>query len=160
MKILTQINQALFQAPASLRYSKHKTVTWLVIYLSLGLLVFSTFSWFLIDNQQTIKFHILDYFFPQSWHELSEKLGLFFFESQAKIVIGNLVLSGSLVAASIFLFPIKEKYSATFEREAGFDNGPVQEFSLAMQVLEESKLFLFYLTAQSVILWIGYYPYS
>ncbi|WP_144391891.1 hypothetical protein [Pleionea sediminis] len=102
---------------------------------------------------------ILDYLFPESWHSLSEKLYSFFFESQSKQVLGNAILSGSLVIASIFLFPIKEKYSAVFEKEQGYPNGPYQEFPLWLQGIEETRLFLFYLTAQMIILWIGYYPY-
>jgi len=114
----------------------------------------------MLANQMALKALVMDYFFPQSWHEISEKLINFMFESQAKTVISNLLLSGSLVIASIFLFPVKEKYSAEFEKEAGYSQGSNEEFSLLFQAWEETKLFLIYLTAQSIILLIGYYPFQ
>ena len=60
----------------------------------------------------------------------------------------------------MFLFPLKERYSAIFEKEMGYPNGQPEEYSLAYQAVEETRLFLFYLTAQLSILWIGYYPYE
>jgi len=160
MKVIEQLEHAFIGAPVSLTSMSRRSGAWLVVYFLCGLAIFSVLSWFLLENQESIKFVILDYFFPQSWHRVSESLGLFFFESQAKVVVGNLIISGSLVIASIFLFPIKEQYSAKFESDADYDNGVIQEFSLPMQALEEAKLFLLFLTTQSVILWIGYYPYT
>lgn len=159
MTLLKQITEACFYAPRSLLQLKSNSLMWLGIYFISAFAVFSLFTSLLITHQEAIKNILLDYFFPQSWHGISQKLANFFFESQAKIVIGNMIISGSLVLASIFLFPIKEKYSAEFEKDAKYPNGPVKEFPLSYQAWEEIKLFLFYLTAQSVILWIGYYPY-
>lgn len=160
MKFNEQMSHALIRAPLSLRSMSRHSGVWLVVYFSCGLVIFSVISGFLLKNQESIKFLVLDYFFPQSWHQISESLGLFFFDSQAKVVVGNLIISGSLVIASIFLFPIKEKYSAKFEKDAAYNNGISQEFSLPMQALEEAKLFVLFLAVQSVILWIGYYPYT
>ena len=160
MRLTQQITLALFFAPLSLRHLKKNSLVWLLSYLTLGLVVFSIFSWFLLENQDHIKQNILDYFFPQSWQNVSERLGVYLFESQAKVVLSNLVLSGSLVMASLFLFPIKEKYSAKFEQDLPVNNGSIKEFPLIMQALEETKLFIVYLAAQSIILWIGYYPYQ
>jgi len=160
MSLLLQIKLALFDAPLSIRLIRLKSIQWAMIYCMAAVAIFGLFSWLMLANQQTIKESLLSYFFPQSWHEISEKLANFLFESQAKTVISNLILSGSLVMASIFLFPIKEKYSAIFEKEARFNNGETDEFPLIYQAWEEAKLFLLYLTAQSVILWFGYYPYQ
>jgi len=160
MQLSRQLRQGLIAAPMSLRLARAATLRWCALYFAAGSLVFFTLSWVLLEHQQEIKQALLDYLFPESWQWLSERLGLFFFEAQAKIVIANAILSGSVVLASVFLFPIKEQYSAAFEREAGFDNGPQREFALWMQMQEESKLLLLYLSAQSVILWLGYYPYG
>ncbi len=159
MTLTQQLNQALIHAPLSLRYLKRQSIRWMLIYLACGLVLFSLFTWTLLENQDAIKDTILDYLFPESWHGLSELLGDFLFESQAKIVLGNLIISGSLVFASIFLFPVKEKFSAVFEKNGQYKNGSCKEFPLLYQAWEETKLLLIYLTAQSVILWIGYYPY-
>ncbi|TQV81048.1 hypothetical protein [Aliikangiella coralliicola] len=160
MTLTEQLRESLFYSPLSLRNLKRSSTKWLFIYFALGLFVFSLFVGVSLNNQEAIKSLLLNYFFPQSWHEISEKLGVFLFESQAKTVLSNLILSGSLVLASIFLFPIKEKYSAEFEKDAKYAKGSIQEFPLLIQGWEETKLFLFYVTAQSIILWIGYYPYA
>ena len=160
MKYAQQFKLIFLTAPKSLSLFRRASVHWLIIYFLLALVLFGLFSSLLINNQENIRNLLLDYFFPQSWHELSFRLGNFLFESQAKVVIGNLIISGSLVFASVFLFPIKEKYSAQFELDAKLENGQIKEFPILYQALEEIKLFLLYLTAQSVILWVGYYPYS
>jgi len=159
MTFIQQIKIAFIEAPFSLVKLKRSSLQWLGIYSAVGIIIFGLFVWFMLSHQQLIKNALLDYFFPQSWHGISEILAEFLFESQTKTVVGNMIISGSLVMASIFLFPIKEKYSAEFEKDAQYNNGKAEEFSLIYQAWEESKLLLIYLTAQSVILWIGYYPY-
>jgi len=160
MTLIQQLKTAIIEAPLSLIKLRHASLKWMGIYSLSGIIIFSLFIWLMLSNQEFIKNAFLDYFFPQSWHEISETLADFLFESQTKTVVGNMILAGSLVMASIFLFPIKEKYSAEFEKDAKYQNGKVEEFSLIYQAWEESKLFLVYLTAQSLILWIGYYPYQ
>lgn len=160
MTQLQQLKEAFYYAPFSVTLLRKNSLRWLFIYLISGLTIFSIFIWIMLSNQENIKNALLTYFFPHSWHETSEKLANFFFESQAKTVLSNMILAGSLVVASMFLFPIKEKFSAEFEKDAGYKNGRTKEFPLIYQAWEEVKLFLLYLTAQSVILWIGYYPYS
>ncbi|MDH5631266.1 MAG: hypothetical protein OEY96_14040, partial [Gammaproteobacteria bacterium] len=119
--------------------------------------------WYLHQNQEAIKQSILDYFLPTLWQDISEFLVEFFYESQAQMVIANAILSGSLVLSSVFLFPIKEKFSAIFEKDycqiAGKSERESQEFPLLYQGLEELKLLVIYITAQGIILWIGFYPY-
>ncbi|PID41530.1 MAG: hypothetical protein CSB48_14170 [Proteobacteria bacterium] len=122
--------------------------------------VFAVFGYLLLINQEVLKQALLAYFFPQSWQSPSERLFLFFYESQSKQVLGNLILSSSLVVASIFLFPLKEIYSAVTEKELNYPNGKPHEFPLWMQAMEETRLFFFYAATQLGILWIGYYPYE
>lgn len=159
-KTAQQLLDGLINAPLSITKLKRNSAQWLLIYLFSGLVIFSLFSWFFINNQDAIKQNLLNYFFPQYWHNISEILTNFFFESQVKVVVANMILSGSLVVASIFLFPIKEKFSASFEKDSEFNNGKPHEFPLLYQAWEEIKLFIFYLAAQGVIFWIGYYPYQ
>jgi uncharacterized protein involved in cysteine biosynthesis len=160
MTLQQQLKEAFFYAPLSLVKIRKNAALWLCIYLITGLVIFSFFTWLMLSNQESIKNAFLSYLFPHSWHEIAEDLVNFLYESQAKSVLGNLILSGSLVVSSMFLFPIKEKYSAEFEKDANYQNGKVKEFPLIFQAWEEIKLFLIYLTAQSIILWIGYYPYQ
>jgi len=159
MTLIQQLKIAIIEAPFALAKLRRASLNWMGIYSLSGIIIFSLFIWLTLSNQEAIKNAFLNYFFPQSWHEISETLADFLFESQTKTVLGNAILAGSLVMASIFLFPLKEKYSAEFEKDAKYHNGKIEEFSLIYQAWEESKLFLVYLTAQSLILWIGYYPY-
>lgn len=160
MIITQQLAYALYYSPKTILLHKKASLLMLLIYLVLGISIFSIVGTLLIHHQDSLKQLILDYLFPEAWQSISESLFNFMFESQARVVIANAILSGSLVAASVFLFPIKEKYSAIFEKEQGYPNGEPQEFSLWMQGWEETRLFLFYLTAQMLIVWIGYYPYQ
>ncbi len=159
MTNIQQLQQALFHAPLSLRLLGKKSAQWLLVYLLAGIFLFSVFIWQLIDNQELIKSAIFDYFFPQSWQGISEQLTEFLYNSQTKTVIANAIISGSLVFAAMFLFPLKEQFSAVFEKESGLSDGSEKEFPLWLQGWEEVKLLLFYLASQGVILWIGYYPY-
>ncbi len=132
----------------------------LSIYLLAGGFIFSGLIYLGISHQDELKKLLLDYLFPESWHTVSTQLIAFFYDSQAKSVLVNMVLSGSLVVASVFLFPLKEWYSARFEKEQNYPNGNCNPLNLWMQGLEETRLFLFYLASQLAILWIGYYPYE
>lgn len=160
MHILEQIRLSTLDSLLSLRLFNRVTVGWASTYIITILLVFSLFVWTLHTYQAPLKEFLLDYFFPKSWQSISEQLASFLFESQTKTVLSNLILSGSLVLASITLFPLKEKYSAEFEKSGKYQNGEILEFPLIVQAREEIKLFFLYLTAQSVILWIGYYPFA
>jgi len=159
MTVLQQLKICLFDSFLSLKNIRAQTLIWLGIYYAIGLLVFGFLVWQLIENQMAIRNSVLDYLFPKSWHGVSDRLANFLYESQAKVVLGNLIISTSFVLASIFLFPIKEKLSQVFEKESNYHTGEYQEFSLFQQAIEESKLLLFYFSIQSLILWIGYYPY-
>ena len=115
MPIIYQLKLSLLDALVSLRFFNRKALSWGVIYSFSTILVFGLFVWLLTYYQTPIKAALLDYLFPKSWQSLSEQLANFLFESQTKIVLGNLILSGSLVLASITLFPIKSsKFESVF----------------------------------------------
>ncbi|MBV1911665.1 MAG: hypothetical protein KUG78_20400 [Kangiellaceae bacterium] len=160
MNSIQQLKLAWIESPLSVSRMKKNSLGWGLTYAITTFVLFALFIWLLLSNQHAIKDSILNYLFPKSWHSISEKLADFMFDSQKKAVLSNMVLSGSLVLASICLFPLKEKFSAVFEKEAKYSNGEVKEYPLHIQALEETKLFLLYLTAQSVILWLGYYPFQ
>lgn len=160
MPVFTQLYHALIASPFIIKRGKKLFFLSLLLYLTVGLIVFGSFSYYLIKNQDAIRQAVMSYFLPESWHFISDKLAHFFFESQTKTVLASMIISGSLVVASIILFPIKEYCSAKFELESEYNNGPKKEFPLWMQALEECKLFALYITAQSIIFAIGYYPYS
>ncbi len=159
MNIASQIKEAFVSGPKSIVNLGNKSRLWLLTYLVLAVIVFGSVSALLLANEDSIRNALFSYIFPDSWHGLADWMEGFFFESQTKIVLIGMILSGSVVFASILLFPIKEKCSAVCEIESGLSEGSGKEFPLYLQALEETKLFILYLTAQLTILWIGYYPY-
>lgn len=159
MTFAQQLGLAMASPTAILR-GKAPFYVALLAYLSLGLLLFGICGYVLVDNQDAIKKAAMSYLLPESWHYLSDILLEFFFESQTKTVLASMIISSSLVVASIVLFPLKEYCSARYEESGGYNNERPPEFPLWLQAVEESKLLLLYLTAQSVIFAIGYYPYQ
>jgi hypothetical protein len=160
MKLTEQLTEAFVRSPLTVFQLKRASSKALCLYLTSAFIVFGLAALLLLNNQDLIRQALFDYLFPSSWHDNVDQLVSIFFESQAKLVLSSMMLGASLVAASILLFPIKEHYSAAFEKDAVFQNSPVEEFSLIRQALEESKLLILYLTAQMLSLWIGLYPYS
>ena len=97
MIVFQQIKLATFDSFLSLKNIRAKTALWLGIYYFIGLLVFGFLVWQLTENQVFIKNSILDYLFPKSWHGISDMLANFLYESQAKVVLGNLIISTSFM---------------------------------------------------------------
>ena len=159
MNLLRSLSEALIHAPLSLRKCRQQSFVFMALYFCSATIIFSVTAYLLIQHEQELKSILLDYLIPKNWQSLSEQIVEFFFASQAKVVISSMIIGASLVFSSVLLFLLKEKYSSVFEREAGYENGPSQDYPLHIQAWEEIKLFLLYITAQLVILWIGYYPY-
>lgn len=159
MSLIQQL-QLTLSSPLAIVRGRAAFYVALLAYLSLGLLIFGLCGHLLMENQDAIKQAFMDYLLPSSWHYLSDRLLDFFFESQTKVVLAGMIISSSLVMASIILFPLKEYCSARFEEDGAYGNDQPREFPLWMQAVEETKLLLLYLTAQSVIFAIGYYPYT
>ncbi|NVK87634.1 MAG: hypothetical protein HWE13_05890 [Gammaproteobacteria bacterium] len=160
MPLHHQLNLALWQSIYRLHHMRRSSFIWLAVYLAVGCVVFIICGSALLHHQEGIKQALLNYLFPESWQAISEQLLRFFFESQAQQVLANLIISGSLVVASLFLFPIKERLSYAFEQDLKLPLGSARELPLWQQGLEEARLLFFYVTAQMAILWIGYYPYT
>jgi len=151
--VLTSISKANFL------HSKQSS-RFLLLYFFSGLVIFGTCAFLGVKHQQAIYQAVLSYLFPSSWHRAADIIVDFLFSSQSKVVLAGLVSGGSLVMASLLLFPIKEKCSAAYEKSQGFPNGQGKELTLWMQATEESKLILLYVISQMIILAIGYYPYA
>lgn len=159
MRITSQILTSL-SAPLQIRRGSSAFFVGLIAYICLGLLIFGGVGYSLNENQDSLRQLLMDYFLPQSWHWAADKLMDFFLASQTKVVLVSMIISGALVVASVLLFPLKEYCSAQFERDLRESDTTPAEFPLWRQAMEEGKLLLLYLTAQSIIFAIGYYPYA
>jgi hypothetical protein len=149
---------ALAAAPLAWIRVRGKTLAWLLVYALACTAVLGLCAYLLVQNQDDIRKALLSYIFPESWHLAAGALVDRFLASQQKAVLINAIASGSLVLVSVLLFPLKEKVSATFEREGALTTQPIDEFPLWRQGLEEAKLLAIYVAAQLAILWVGYHP--
>ncbi len=131
---------------------------WL-LYVGLALCLFTILALLANAYQAALYEALLSYLLPQSWHTLAGHLIPFFFESQTKIALASMIISGSLVVSSALLFPLKEHCSQLYETLID-PEGSSQELPLTVQALEEGKLLILYGAAQSIILGLGYYPYT
>lgn len=154
-------NARLFLASISKANFLHskQSFLFLLLYLSAGIVIFGVCAFFALKYQHVIYDAVLWYLFPSSWHRAADVIVDFFFESQSKIVLAGLISGLSLVMASLFLFPLKEKCSAAYESALTPNSSPNDELHLWTQATEESKLLLLYVTSQMIILAIGYYPF-
>lgn len=158
MTFLQQAETSL-TSPLSIRLGSGRFYRYLALYLLVGSAIFGGFSYFLLTHQDWLKQQVVDYLLPQSWQSISARIIDFFFDSQTKTVLIGMILNGSLVMASIILFPIKERCSFLFEQDLQKNHSSASELPLWLQALEETKLLFLYITAQSIIFAIGYYPY-
>lgn len=149
---------ALAAAPFAWLRVRGRTLGWLLCYLLACTVVLGACAYLLLQNQDDIRKALLSYVFPESWHLAAGALVDRFLATQSKAVLINAIASGSLVLVSVLLFPLKEKVSASFEREGELTPEAIDEFPLWRQGLEEAKLLAIYVAAQLAILWVGYHP--
>jgi len=155
--MLEQIAAVLAAPFAPLRLRRRGLVLTLLYTLAAGTVLFAL-AWLLIRHKGAIQQLLAAYLLPESWRFAAGLLIDHLLASQAKAVLINAVVSGTMVLISILLFPLKEKLSATFEAEGQLTSADAEEFPLWFQAYEEFKLLLLYVTAQGTIFWIGYHP--
>ncbi len=155
-----QLVDALIRAPLSIFRIPPRTAVYLVIYLGLCGLVLAVTGWILSRSEGIVRGLLLNYLFPESWHQTLGMVVDKFLDNQLRAVLANATIGGSLLMVSLFLFPVKELLSASFEREAKLIDEPVSEHPLWLQAWEEIKLFLAYIATMGSVFWIGYSPQS
>jgi len=69
-----------------------------------------------------------------------------------------MAVAGGLVLVSVTLFPVKEKLSEVFERDAQLSKEASVPLPLWVEAIEEMKWLLAYLTCAGALFWLGYYP--
>ena len=154
---MLHIAHVLF-APLAILRLRRKAVTALVLYFTAGAILLGVLASVLIANEAQLRRLLLSYVLPETWLSTGDLLLTTFFDRQAKVVLVNAVVSGTLVLLAIVLFPIKERASLAFERQAALTSSPIDELPLWQQGTEEAKLLLIFITAQMTIFWIGYAP--
>lgn len=155
---LAQLAHSVVLAPLAPLRLRARSLGWLALYLLLAGAILGGVAWFLVSHQAQLKQALLRHLLPQSWTTAGGVLLDWLLASQSRAVLINATVSGTLVLISVLLFPVKERVSAAFERDARLTDEPPEEFPLWFQGLEELKLVILYLTAQMAIFWIGYHP--
>lgn len=130
----------------------------LVAYLLLAGLILGLVGTLLQRHGLALRAALAGYLLPESYRFAGNLLVEHLVKSQARAVLVNAVASGALLLVSLLLFPLKERLSAAFERDAVLTGKEGHELPLWRQGFEELKLVLLYLTAQMLIFWVGYDP--
>jgi hypothetical protein len=151
-----QLGHALFRGPAALGRLRARGWTWFLVYLGLATLILGAVAKLLIAHRGDAVELLVGYVFPDSWHFAGRMLIERMVAAQDRAVVVNGAIGASLLVVQVLLFPIKEKLSAAFEREARLVGEPGHELPLLVEAWEEIKLFLAFLAAQMSIFWIGY----
>lgn len=146
------------RAPAALRLLRVRSGLLLLVYLAACSGLLGSVVWLVHRHGEGLYGLLLDYLFPTDWHTAARLLGDRFVVVQAQPILRNMLVGASLMVCSLLLFWLKEALSATFEKDAGLKRAPHEEFPLWMQALEEVKLLVLYVTAQMLLVRLGYPP--
>jgi hypothetical protein len=157
MWLLHQIGWVV-RAPLALFALSRAGWALVLLYLLFASGLLGAVAWAVVTHQQTVRQLLLHYLFPESWHFAAELLVEHLLSSQTRAVLINATASGSLVLVAVLLFPLKERLSATFERERRLADQAPSELPLWQQGVEELSLLLLYLATFAAIFWIGYPP--
>lgn len=136
--------------------------SWLYFGLYLGAcaLLLGAVAWLLGRYEDDITALVLGYVLPESWFFAADLLIDRLLAEQHHLVIVNALVTASLMAVSLLLFPIKELVSASFETRGNLLDGlAIHEHPLWEQGWQEVKLVLLYVAVQGTIFWLGFLPH-
>jgi hypothetical protein len=152
------LSLALWRAPLSLRKLRAGSAAWLAVYLALATGIFALVGRFIVAHEGHARRAFVAYIFPDRWQDAGHLLVDRLFGAQQHAVLVNAAVGASLLLVQVLLFPVKERLSARFERDAklvdGADAG--HGLPLLVEAREELLLALAFLAAQGSIFWIGY----
>ncbi len=153
-----QFVHAVWHGPASIRKLRGRGWAWWFFYLACAAGILGLIGWQFVEHRADMVGWVASYIFPESWRFAAQALIDYFFKSQLRAVVINAIIGASLMVVQVLLFPVKEKLSATFEKEAKVADESPGELPLWVEGIEEVQLFILFLTAQMTIFWIGYSP--
>lgn len=145
-------------SPAALFRLPRKSWGFLALYLGASALLLGGIGLLLRARRGELRDLLYAYLFPEGWHGALDLLLEHFFLTQQRVVLINAVITASLVAVTVLLFPVKEWLSASFERHGRLTREPAREHPLHRQAWQEIKLFLLFIAVQGTIFMLGYPP--
>jgi hypothetical protein len=150
------LSLALARAPLSMRRLRVGSAAWLAVYLALATAIFTLVGRFIIAHQGDARRAFVAYIFPERWHDAGNLLVERLFGAQQHAVLVNAAVGASLLLVQVLLFPVKERLSARFERDARLTDEPGPGLPLLVEAREELLLALAFFAAQGGIFWLGY----
>lgn len=130
------------------------------LYLGACALLLGFVAWLLGKYEDDITALALGYVLPSSWHFAADLLIDHLLSEQHHLVIVNALVTASLMAVSLLLFPVKELVSASFETRGNLLGGlEIHEHPLWEQAWQEVKLLLLFVAVQGTIFWLGFLPH-
>lgn len=141
-------------------FSIRSKTAWAIFQYTITAVIISGVAIFAVYYyRETVTAFILNYSFPVEWHSTVKELGAYILEQQYRDVLANSMVNLALLTVSLFLFPLKEKISLSFELEKNLVAEKPSEHPLWYQAWEEIRLFVFFIAAQATIFWLGYHTH-
>jgi hypothetical protein len=141
-------------APLRLRL---RSLAWLVFYAAACAALLGGGGMLLVRHKSDLLELLAGYLLPEGWRFSGRTLVERFVHAQARQVLINASVTVCLTAVAL-MFPLKERLSAAFERDARLTPEVGRGLPLWLQALEEGWLALVLITAQMTIFWVGYSP--
>ena len=130
---------------------------WFLVYLLACAALLGGVGLAIVRHRQDLLDVIAAYLLPESWRYAARSVAERFWRAQDKRVLLNACVGASFTVLAL-LFPLKEKLSATVERDARLTPEPGRPLPLVLQAIEEGWLALVFATAQMTLFFIGYPP--
>jgi len=134
-----------------------RSLGWLLVYVAACAAVLGGGGALLVRHRDDLVGLVAAYLLPESWRFAARTLVERFVHAQARQVLVNASVTVCLAAVAL-LFPLKERLSASFERDARLTPEVGRGLPLWLQAVEEGWLALVLATAQMTIFWVGYPP--
>jgi hypothetical protein len=152
------IQRSILGPLRSVRLMSGAAWKWAACYLLMSTALLVGGGWLIHLNQDEIVQALLSLLLPESWHFTALALIKTTFAAQSRALLVNMAVAAGLVIVSITLFPVKERLSEVFERDANLLDEEPASLPLWVEAVEELKWLLIYLTFAAALFWLGYYP--
>ncbi len=141
----------------SVRAAKARTWAWLIAWALLAAAILAATAHIALTGVEPVEQFILERYLPERAWGTAKWLIEHFADAQIRAAIVTTTLTGGMLLVSVLLFPLKERASATFERDSQITaHMRWREPPLWRLGLEELWLLVLYGALSSLSFWIGY----
>ena len=118
-----------------IRKATFPTWLWFGIYIVSAVIVLMVAIWLVLQSLPTLRDFALGYIFPETWHPFINDLINRLLSEQMVNIMTAAGMTLGVVVVGICLFSVKEKLSASFERDAFPDLAKGRELPILLGLL-------------------------